>query len=292
MQTQSSAKLKPWLAVLTALVYILIVWGAVVRASGSGLGCPDWPLCHGQIIPPFEKEVMIEYFHRLLASLVGIITLIVSLKVWKNPELRGVFGKKCAVILVLLLFQVLLGGVTVKSELHPYIVTFHLAVALIFLALVFNMTISILYDSTTVRQYDSGRLTIVPSYCRTVVLLVFIQILLGGMVATSHAGLVCPDFPTCNGLWIPPLEGLVAWQFFHRLTAFFIFGFVVILFFGKWRMRSVRWLVALVFLQMILGIANVLLELPFWIRVAHLATAVLIFLMALLSSYEFRKNTA
>ena len=290
MQSNAVKKLKPWLVTLCGAVYLLIVWGAVVRASGSGLGCPDWPLCHGQSIPPFEKAVMIEYFHRLLASFVGILTLVLCAKVWKNSELRGFFGKKCGVILALLLVQVLLGGITVKTELHPYIVVSHLAVALVFLALIFSMTMGVLYNGATVRQYDSGRLTIVPSYRRTVVLMVFIQILLGGMVAANNAGLVCPDFPTCNGLWVPPLEGLVVWQFLHRLLSFVVLGLAFLLLFSRWQMTRVRWLFVLVSLQIALGIANVLLGLPFWIRIAHLGTGVLIFLMAMALTHEIRSS--
>ncbi len=275
-----------WL--LTFLTYLLIIWGAVVRASGSGLGCPDWPLCHGQIIPPFEKAVLIEYVHRLLASLVGIVTCVVCIKVWREASLRAKFGKKCGIILALLFVQVLLGGVTVKSELHPYIVTIHLGVALVFLTFIFQWALSVFASGVSMdRPVVKSKWFPVAHF---LLLLVFIQILLGGMVASSNAGLICPDFPTCNGLWMPPLHGLVAWQFLHRLFAFLVFIGVLVLCFVKRSLKSAKGLFVFALLQMFLGIANILLGLPFWIRVAHSGIAVLLFLMVMVFSNELRSN--
>lgn len=281
-------KLSNPLFILIVLTYLLIVWGGVVRTTGSGLGCPDWPLCHGQWIPPFEKAVLIEYFHRLLASLVGLLTLGICLRIWTKPDLRNAFGKRSVATFVLLLVQIGLGGVTVKTELHPYIVVTHLAVALVFLTLIFNMTIFVLAHGSRSTIHDPRS----KWYFVTQLLLFFvsIQILFGGMVAASNGGLVCPDFPTCNGLWLPSLQGLVAWQFFHRVVAFLVLGVVLILAFNLWHLKSMRGLFALVCLQMGLGIANVLLQLPLWIRVAHLGVAVLIFLMVMVLSHELRTS--
>ena len=110
------------------------------------------------------------------------------------------------------------------------------------------------------------------------------------MVSSHYAGLACPDFPTCNGLWVPPLEGLVMWQFLHRLLSFVVLGLAFLLLFSRWQMTRVRWLFVLVSLQIALGIANVLLGLPFWIRIAHLGTGVLIFLMAMALTHEIRSS--
>ena len=102
-------------AVVVALVltFFLIGLGAFVRTTESGLGCPDWPLCHGQIIPPFEFHTLVEYSHRLTASLVitlvGLLTVIVWLRYRQNRSLVIAFTMSLA----FLFFQAGLGGVTV-----------------------------------------------------------------------------------------------------------------------------------------------------------------------------------
>lgn len=270
------------LKLLFFLTYLLIVWGAVVRGTGSGLGCPDWPLCHGQIIPPFEKAVLIEYFHRLLASVVGILTLIVSIQVWRDENLRKLFGKKCGLLLGLLFLQVVLGGITVKTELNPHIVAAHLGIGLIFLSLIFYIFLS-------VWKGDAQKKVPLWSYWRPAVL--FIQIILGGLVAASEAGLACPDFPTCQGVWFPTLQGAVALHFSHRLLAFVILIMAINLALTKWHLPIVRMIFSLVLLQILLGIGNVLLGLPLWLRVAHNAVAVLLFLSLIVRTYELRRGS-
>jgi len=277
---------------LVALTYLLIVWGAVVRSSGSGLGCPDWPLCHGQIIPPFRKDVLIEYTHRLLASLVGFLTLGFAILVWLKKELRILIGKWCGVALALLFVQVGLGGVTVKTELHPYVVATHLGVALVFLAVIFYMTLLVRswtsahqHISTSVQKSIWYRLS---HYTLTVL---FLQMILGSLVAASNAGLACPDFPTCQGAWIPQLTGLVGLHFLHRVGALLVLFMVCLLVVGKWGRGAVRFIFLLAVFQILLGIGNVLWGLPLWMRITHLGVAVLLFLALMVSTYELRRES-
>ena len=295
-------KLSKILLALVLLTYLLIVWGGVVRGSGSGLGCPDWPLCHGQWIPPFRQDVLIEYTHRLLASMVGFLTLGLSIFIWIKKELRQRFGKKCGVILALLFVQVLLGGVTVKSELHPYIVTVHLMTALIFLMLILHTYLgardawSVARDSsfgtreTEKREPSTERPVKWYRLSHWTLIALFFQILLGGLVAASNAGLACPDFPLCQGVWLPNLQGLVALQFLHRVVALLVFLMVLVLSAGLWKHPFAKNILLLVVLQILLGIANVLLGLPFWIRVGHLAVAIALFAALIWNTYELRRN--
>ena len=113
---------------------VLVAIGAIVRTTGSGLGCPDWPLCHGAWHPPAEKTAIIEYSHRTAAAIVGVLvmaTVYVALRYhWRDATLRWL----SIASLPLLGFQALLGRETVERELPPEVVTFHLATAMVLLA--------------------------------------------------------------------------------------------------------------------------------------------------------------
>lgn len=110
------------------MVYVLMVIGAFVRANGFGLACPDWPTCHGKIIPDFTTPVIAEYTHRLvaaLATLLVVVTTVVALKRHRKTQV-ALFA---SLTFVLIIAQVLLGMLTVLSELNPLLGTAHLALA-------------------------------------------------------------------------------------------------------------------------------------------------------------------
>src|SRR5438094_1923068 len=125
------------LSVATALVtYALVVLGGVVRVSGSGLGCPDWPLCHGRVLPPLDLHAIIEYSHRTTASLTSGLVLVTAAFAWVAWRRRRDIVIPATVALGLLVVQVGLGAVTVRLELPPMIVLAHLATAMALLAAV------------------------------------------------------------------------------------------------------------------------------------------------------------
>src|SRR5688572_26756001 len=142
----SSAMLRPAAAVAnlaratTLLTFCLIVLGGVVRSTGSGLACPDWPLCHGRLLPPLQPQVLLEWFHRVAALGVSLAALGLAFRVWSSPAIRGRLGWWVALALGLLVTQVLLGALTVWRLLDFQVVTLHLANALLFLSALIVLT--------------------------------------------------------------------------------------------------------------------------------------------------------
>src|SRR5882672_9193582 len=122
-------------------MYALILVGSVVRTTGSGLACPDWPLCEGRVVPRFEFHVLIEWFHRLVALLVSLLLFATAAWVIAHRPLRARLGRLLAVALVLLFAQVLLGALTVWKLLSPAVVSSHLAVALLLFSTLLAITL-------------------------------------------------------------------------------------------------------------------------------------------------------
>ncbi len=275
------------------LAFGLIVLGAVVRSTGSGLACPDWPLCHGRLIPPLQTQVLLEWSHRFVALLVSLGTLALSGLVIANAPLRRALLGHVLVALALLFLQIVLGALTVWRLLQFGIVTLHLGNALLFLAAL----LAIAERAQRVAAGDAGgdaravgapwgpRIGLLAATTATL-----LQVLMGGLVSTQHAGLACPDFPGCHGELLPTIDGLVGLQMIHRFGAYLLAGLLVGVAFGAQRaqdsrVRAVAALApALVLLQIVLGVFNVLLAVPVWITAAHLATGTLLYALLALAT--------
>lgn len=280
------------LAVATSsLMFALIVVGSIVRTTGSGLSCPDWPLCHGRLIPEFDFNIWMEWFHRLLALLVGLLLFATAGTALARRETRGRLGGLAALSVALYFSQALLGALTVWKLLDPSIVSGHLAVGLLLFSTLVTIAVVARHEADPRAIEASGPRAAehLPLFAAATVL-TWCQAVLGGMVSTNHASLACPDWPTCNGEWFPALTGLVGLQVVHRLVAYLLLALMLVL---GWRARRasdgfVRYaahlLPRLVLLQVAIGVVNVLLGIPVWVSALHLGNAAAILAVSLVAT--------
>jgi heme a synthase len=267
-----------------AATYLLIVLGAVVRITGSGMGCGDhWPLCNGHLFPPLnDVGTVIEWSHRLVAALVSTLVVALAGYAWwlrrtvssGIPELPPGVSRPSSTAFIslgVLVVQVLLGAITVKLELPPWTVVLHLGTAMVLLA-------------TLLVAARDTKLTPGGSPGNTLVALAFVTVLLGALTANLGAAAACTGFPLCNAEIWPSAGGLAVVQWIHRLLAYTLSGYVV-----WWAVRSrVRgaWgVVALVALQVAVGAATVLLGLPPGLQAVHVAVGAAVWAGVVLATW-------
>lgn len=225
------------LAVITALLTLgLIVFGAVVRVTDSGLGCGNhWPLCNGTIIPPLDNlTAWIEWLHRLFALLIGLFglaTLIVAIRAYRKRD-RAVLG---ATVTAAILFAVqsMLGAIVVKLDLPPTMVTLHLGTAMLLFAALILAAVLASYRAPA--HYKADHVTTL-GYVTAALSLVII--LTGALVRGSGATLACVDWPLCNGQLLPFSQGQLAT--IHMLHRFAVVALGVSLLLLVWQVRQYR----------------------------------------------------
>ena len=265
-----------WLA--ATCTYLLIILGAIVRITGSGLGCGEhWPLCNGRLLPPLDLPTLIEYGHRLAAAAVSILAGALAAYAWwlrrhRPPPSTALHrpGAGAYVALGLLIAQVLLGAVTVKLHLPPWTVILHLGTAMLLLA-----TLLVVAKRAPLAPGASPGNTNLPSappsrVGLTALALAFVTVLFGALTANLGAASACLGFPLCNGAFIPAGNYLQHVQWTHRLLAFALAGYVV-----WWALRTKRlgawYVVGLVALQVAVAAAMILLGLPRLLQATHVA---------------------
>ena len=258
--------------------YLLIILGAIVRITGSGLGCGEhWPLCSGKLLPPLDVPTIIEYGHRLVAAVVSVLVAGLAAYAWwlrRGPGSgeRYLPGKTPYIALGLLLIQIALGAVTVKLRLPPWTVILHLGTAMLLLA-----TVIVIAKGSKLTPGTSPGITglrvspgLRPGLVGGVALVLgFVTVLLGALTANLGAATACIGFPLCNGQLLPG-NYLQHVQWTHRLLAYALFGYV-----WWWGLRTKTrgaWcVVALVTMQVIVAAAMVLQGLPQPLQAAHVA---------------------
>ena len=307
------------LAIIAAVIaFCVIVLGAWVRLSHAGLGCPDWPGCYGQltwpdaaaeieaanqIFPerPFESsKAWREMVHRYLAGGLMLLVFAMTWLSWRGPEPLHKFRALTTMLTALIIFQALLGMWTVTLKLKPIIVMAHLLGGLTSFSLILWLMLS-----SRRRFSDKPSMGVRRMREPIIVAIVIlgIQIALGGWTSANYAALACPDLPTCGGQWWPDAnfkEGFILWRevgvnyegglldqqsriaihFTHRVGAIITLLVLITLAFRLFKVPRLRGggqlLMSLVLVQFTLGILNVALYLPLANAVAHNAGAALL----------------
>jgi cytochrome c oxidase assembly protein subunit 15 len=308
---------RPLLLVTTCLAFAVVILGAYVRLSDAGLGCPDWPGCYGQLSPWHAGEQIAaahavdplgpvshakawkEMLHRYLAGTLGMLILGIALLAWRRlPPPRRVLP---SLLLALVVFQALLGMWTVTQQLKPLVVAAHLLGGM--------ATLAVLAWLLLRERFRSWQTDAPVKLARGLLLLVLLQIALGGWVSANYAALACPDFPTCLGAWWPqadfaagfslkhPLGGLnaaalTAIHLLHRLGALLVLAGVFLLAARLLRTSAGAAAVLLVIAisQFLLGVGNVLLGLPLPVAVAHNAGAACLLLCLVWVNVRFARR--
>ncbi|MEQ1564701.1 MAG: COX15/CtaA family protein [Myxococcota bacterium] len=270
--------------------YGLLVFGASVRVHGAGLACPDWPLCFGEVIPPVDFHVGLEFGHRVIAGLVSLGFLGLSAAVLRD---RRRWGAQATVVIglaaVTLAVQVVLGGLTVLRLLAEWTVTSHLLAGNTFCLLLLVLTLTLRERVAPVTRAPVAAAS--RWLAVGIAALVPVQLALGGWVSSSFAGLACGTWPTCDGVtWFPSFSGPVGLQVVHRLVGYTLLLLAVVAaIVGRGRGSAGRAAAAValaVVAQAAIGVANVLLRLPVEITLAHTAGAAAVVLSVTWSNWE------
>jgi heme o synthase len=208
-----------WFTAATAgLTLFLIVAGGLVTSTGSGLAVPDWPLSYGRLNPPMVGGIFYEHGHRLVAMLVGFLTTIQALWLWRKGSRKAlsILGFSA---LALVILQGVLGGLTVLYLLPTPISVSHAMMGQTFLCVMASIAfLSSRWGSKTSFRGESASL--LPTFALVTTIAIYIQLFFGAVMRHTHAGLAIPDFPFFFGkLWPPVFTDGVLIHFVHRIWA-------------------------------------------------------------------------
>ena len=343
-------RLAVWFLVLASAVVFLILVGGTVRITDSGLSIPEWPIINGSLLPPFDdvgwqtvyatyyerihgidvsqmvttsqqQSLMpmgkfklifaIEYFHRLMASVVSLIFLCLTVQVFRRRDYRQRLGTRIIIMGILLVMQAVLGGIVVFLDLQADFVAIHLGMAFLFLSLIVWTMMDLLSWKKEPHQGSGYSKPKWPRNLAWVALLTaYFQILSGGLVAATKAGYIMNTWPLMAGEWVPSKTLLwakefqplftnlvynpVLVQFMHRWWAWGVVFSVVALIAVSLRAPmtstcrlALRVVAALLVFQVMLGIMTLVSRVPGVLAITHLMIGVFLFLGLLWVAYEW-----
>ena len=307
-------------AVFTAVsVFLLIVAGGLVTSTGSGLAVPDWPLSYGQLMPPMVGGIFYEHGHRMVATFVGILTVVLAVWLWRSEQRQWVRNLGFVAVGVVVT-QGLLGGLTVLFLLPTPISVSHATLAQTYFCIVASIALFTSRGWQTSKPLLKGMDENSPLIRLLVVTTAgaFVQLVLGAVMRHTQSGLAVPDFPLAYGQLVPSLSpesldvynrqliysdirlaadgGITSSQIvihmLHRYWAVIVSLMIVMSSIRLWRMSSVikrfshlaMSMVALLSVQVSLGIWTVLSRKEFDITTAHVSTGALLLAVCVLTT--------
>jgi heme A synthase len=209
--------------VLTAFfAYLQIALGGVVRVSGSGLGCPDWPLCHGRPYPPADLHAIIEYSHRAVGSITGVLIIATVVLAWAIFRTqRPLVAWLASASLLGIVGEGVLGGVVVARELSSWIVLFHLGLAMMILGFLVATAVMARPASPGITDRSFRRIAGIG------VAATYVLLLTGSTVVASGADESCHSWPVCGNGFALSFGGVDAFTMLHRGSVLVIGAFLV-----------------------------------------------------------------
>jgi len=309
MQDKTRTRYRKILFLTWFLTLDLIMFGAFVRLTDSGLGCPDWPGCYGNVTPVGALQdireavkvmpdgpvtlpkAWIEMVHRYVGALLGFLIICICWMAWRNRKQFGYSPLLAFVTLIAVCVQGAFGAWTVTHKLMPAVVTGHLLGGMLLLGLM-----TWLAARERIHQAIPATAKRWLGWTAVGLVLLFIQIALGGWVSTNYAALACMDFPMCHGSWVPEMDAangfsivrglgempggemisqnaLTAIHWVHRNFAFLVFAYLVAL---GLRLRSeaglagpANLMLLLLGAQLLTGLTTIFFQWPLVIAVLH-----------------------
>jgi len=299
---RNKLKISSYVSLLGILMVLFqITLGGIVRVTESGLGCPDWPLCDGQIVPELDFHTAIEWGHRVSGASIGILIIIINVISVKF------FGRKSAQssislsLLLLVVLEGVLGGITVLTELAWWVRLIHLGVSFVILFLFAYLFSSIRNRKVNKKSFISNLKIFQEYILNTTMIGLLILMLYGSAIVGLGVNSSCMSWPDCMGQWIKFNESSYFLHMLHRYLAL-VFGLMILYIshvVGRFAMRGsfvkiiARSLGLIFILHILFSIGLVHAGFDGWLRVVHLSLAGIIWLFVswLFIEYRIFKST-